>query len=73
MNLMLFVFTYFWELSAEVMTTAFIATSVGVFLGSAFLARPVSARFERRTLACFGVLSYPSHCGSSDGSPKTGQ
>lgn len=58
MNLMLFVFTYFWELSAEVMTSAFIATSVGVFLGSAFLAGPVSARFERRTLACFGVLWY---------------
>ncbi len=58
MNLMLFVYTYFWELSADVMTTAFIATSVGVFIGSAFLAGPLSARFERRTMACFGVLWY---------------
>jgi Na+/melibiose symporter-like transporter len=58
MNLMLFVYTYFWELSADVMTSVFVASSIGVFLGSAVLAPPVSARFERRTLACFGVAWY---------------
>ena len=58
MNLMLFVFTYFWEVPTEVMMSAFIATSVGGFLGSTLLAGPVSRRFERRTLVCFGVAWY---------------
>ena len=58
MSLMVFVYTYFWELSSDVMMMTFIASGVGVFLGSTFLTGPVSARFERRTVACFGVFWY---------------
>ena len=58
LNLMLFVYTFFWELSTDLMTLAFVGFGVGQLLGTIFLAGPVSARFERRQVAIFGAVWY---------------
>ncbi len=58
LNLMLFVYTFFWEMSSDLMTLSFAAMGVGQLVGSIFLAGPISERFERRSVACFGAAWY---------------
>ena len=58
LNLMLFIYTFFWELSTDLMTLAFVGFGVGQLLGTLFLAGPISARFERKHVAIFGAFWY---------------